>query len=150
MVPDLPGQQAERRLPVWKVFMIPGVRPVLAVIFLWMTAHNILYIFVGSRFLELSVLTERVGLILLVLGLLHLSASGLPQHWLIVTSVNSFYSASRRWLLFQWCWLRACESRSLSCWRLSCGDGHLEARQPKCRQPQMMRSAIMSMLFKRW
>lgn len=67
-VPDLPGQRAERRLPVWRVFMMPGVRPVLAVIFLWMTAHNILYTFIGP-FLALSGLTERVGLILLVFGL---------------------------------------------------------------------------------
>jgi predicted MFS family arabinose efflux permease len=67
-VPDLPGQQAERQLPVWKVFMMPGVRPVLAVIFLWMTAHNILYTFIGP-FLQLSGLAERVGLILLIFGL---------------------------------------------------------------------------------
>jgi len=67
-VPDLPGQRAERRLPVWRVFMMPGVRPVLAVIFLWMTAHNILYTFIGP-FLALSGLTGRVGLILLVFGL---------------------------------------------------------------------------------
>ena len=67
-VPDLPGQQAERQLPVWKVFMMPGVRPVLAVIFLWMTAHNILYTFIGPL-LQLSGLAERVGLILLIFGL---------------------------------------------------------------------------------
>lgn len=67
-VPDLPGQQVERRLPVWKVFMMPGVRPVLAVIFLWMTAHNILYTFIGP-FLQLSGMAERVGLILLIFGL---------------------------------------------------------------------------------
>lgn len=68
VVPDLPGQQAGRRLPVWSVFMMPGVRPVLAVIFLWMTAHNILYTFIGP-FLELSGLTENIGLILLIFGL---------------------------------------------------------------------------------
>nr|WP_306663746.1 MFS transporter [Rosenbergiella nectarea] len=66
-VPDLPGQQNARRLPVWKVFLMPGVRPVLAVIFLWMTAHNILYTFIGP-FLELSGLTAQVGLILLIFG----------------------------------------------------------------------------------
>ncbi|MDH2066840.1 MFS transporter [Pantoea sp. GD03673] len=67
-VPDLPGQQADRRLPVWHVFMMPGVRPVLAVIFLWMTAHNILYTFIGP-FLQLSGLTASVGLILLIFGI---------------------------------------------------------------------------------
>jgi predicted MFS family arabinose efflux permease len=67
-VPDLPGQQADRRLPVWQVFQMPGVRPVLAVIFLWMTAHNILYTFIGP-FLHLSGLTGNVGLILLIFGI---------------------------------------------------------------------------------
>ena len=67
-VPDLPGQRAERRLPVWRVFLLPGIRPVLAVIFLWMTAHNILYTYIGP-FLGLSGLTAYVGLILLVFGL---------------------------------------------------------------------------------
>ncbi|WP_313698665.1 MFS transporter [Pantoea sp.] len=67
-VPDLPGQQADRRLPVWQVLRMPGVRPVLAVIFLWMTAHNILYTFIGP-FLQLSGLTENVGLILLIFGI---------------------------------------------------------------------------------
>lgn len=67
-VPDLPGQQADRRLPVWQVFQMPGVRPVLAVIFLWMTAHNILYTFIGP-FLQLSGLIGNVGLILLIFGI---------------------------------------------------------------------------------
>lgn len=67
-VPDLPGHQADRRLPVWQVFQMPGVRPVLAVIFLWMTAHNILYTFIGP-FLQLSGLTGNVGLILLIFGI---------------------------------------------------------------------------------
>jgi predicted MFS family arabinose efflux permease len=47
---------------------MPGVRPVLAVIFLWMTAHNILYTFIGP-FLALSNLTSQIGLILLLFGL---------------------------------------------------------------------------------
>lgn len=68
VVPDLPGQQTDRRLPVWQVFRMPGVRPVLAVIFLWMTAHNILYTFIGP-FLQLSGLAASVGLILLIFGL---------------------------------------------------------------------------------
>nr|WP_313677249.1 MFS transporter [Pantoea vagans] len=67
-VPDLPGQQSGRRLPVWKVFLMPGVTPVLAVIFLWMTAHNILYTFIGP-FLQLSGLAANMGLILLVFGI---------------------------------------------------------------------------------
>lgn len=75
-VPDLPGQPAERRLPVWQVFLLPGVRQVLAVIFLWMTAHNIIYTFIGP-FLALSGLTALVGLILLVFGLAALVGIGI-------------------------------------------------------------------------
>lgn len=82
MVPDLPGQPAERQLSVWQVFRIPGVRPVLAVIFLWMTAHNILYTFIGP-FLGLSGLSAQVGLILLVFGL-----SALVGIWITGTLVD--------------------------------------------------------------
>lgn len=79
-VPDLPGQKADRRLPVWQVFRMPGVRPVLAVIFLWMTAHNILYTFIGP-FLALSGMSNAVGLILLVFGLAALTGIGITGIW---------------------------------------------------------------------
>lgn len=79
-VPDLPGQKADRRLPVWQVFRMPGVRPVLAVIFLWMTAHNILYTFIGP-FLALSGMSNAVGLILLVFGLAALTGIGMTGIW---------------------------------------------------------------------
>lgn len=79
-VPDLPGQKADRRLPVWQVFRMPGVRPVLAVIFLWMTAHNILYTFIGP-FLALSDMSNAVGLILLVFGLAALTGIGITGIW---------------------------------------------------------------------
>jgi len=81
-VPDLPGQQADRRLPVWQVFRMPGVRPVLAVIFLWMTAHNILYTFIGP-FLQLSGLAGSVGLILLIFGI-----AALAGIWITGTLVD--------------------------------------------------------------
>ncbi|WP_312829135.1 MFS transporter [Pantoea anthophila] len=80
-VPDLPGQKADRRLPVWQVFRMPGVRPVLAVIFLWMTAHNILYTFIGP-FLALSDMSNAVGLILLVFGLAALTGIGTTGIWI--------------------------------------------------------------------
>ncbi|TPV28802.1 MFS transporter [Pantoea anthophila] len=79
-VPDLPGQKADCRLPVWQVFRMPGVRPVLAVIFLWMTAHNILYTFIGP-FLALSGMSNAVGLILLVFGLAALTGIGITGIW---------------------------------------------------------------------
>ena len=46
-VPDFPGVAAGQRLSVRRVFVLPGIRPVLLVIFLWMTAHNVLYTYVA-------------------------------------------------------------------------------------------------------
>ena len=67
-VPDYPGQKAEQRLSVRKVFMTPGVLPVLFVIFTWMLAQNILYIYIAP-FLAPSGLSGRVDTVLLVFGL---------------------------------------------------------------------------------
>jgi predicted MFS family arabinose efflux permease len=59
LVPDASGQQAATRVPLVRVFAIPGVAVVLAVIVSWMLGHNILYTYVGSYLrtagLELSV-----------------------------------------------------------------------------------------------
>lgn len=41
-VPDFPGRTADERQPLGAVFMTPDIRPILATIFAWMTAHNIL------------------------------------------------------------------------------------------------------------
>jgi len=50
---------------LWKV---PGIRPILATIFAWMTAHNILYTYVAP-FAVLSGLQGRVDLLLLGFGI---------------------------------------------------------------------------------
>ena len=39
-VPDYPGQRSDQRLPLRKVLQTPGVRPVLAVVMLWILAHR--------------------------------------------------------------------------------------------------------------
>lgn len=67
-VPDLAGQKAEARLSVLQVLVTPGVRPILAVIFFWMVAHNILYTYIAP-FLGLAGLGRHVGLVLLAFGL---------------------------------------------------------------------------------
>ncbi len=46
-VPDFPGQTEDKRLSVWQIVVTPGVRPILAVIFFWMVAHNILYTYIA-------------------------------------------------------------------------------------------------------
>lgn len=66
-VPDYPGQEAEKRASVRRVFVTPGVRPVLAVLALWVLAHSILYTYV-MPFLAPAGLSDRVDLVLLVFG----------------------------------------------------------------------------------
>lgn len=71
-VPDYPGQAAEKRAPVRRVFVTPGVRPVLAVLALWVLAHSILYTYV-MPFLAPAGLSSRVDLVLLVFGVASLA-----------------------------------------------------------------------------
>ena len=66
--PDFAGQSAHRRLSIGTVFRTPGIRPILATIFAWMTAHNILYTYVAP-FAMLSGLEGRVDLLLLGFGI---------------------------------------------------------------------------------
>ena len=66
-VPDYPGQSAHERMPLRKVFVTPGVRPVLAVVTTWMLAHNILYTYIAP-FVAPAGLAARVDLVLLVFG----------------------------------------------------------------------------------
>ena len=67
-VPDFAGQSVHQRLSIGTVFRTPGIRPILATIFAWMTAHNILYTYVAP-FAVLSGLQGRVGLLLLGFGI---------------------------------------------------------------------------------
>lgn len=66
-VPDFPGQAQHQRLSVGRVFAIPGVRPVLLVLFAWILAHNILYTYVAP-FLGTAETGLRVDMVLLVFG----------------------------------------------------------------------------------
>ncbi|WP_340386977.1 MFS transporter [Paenibacillus sp. FSL E2-0151] len=66
-MPDFAGEPAGERLPLHKVFLIPGVRPILFVVLAWMLAHNILYTYI-SPYLAQTVFANRVDLILLIFG----------------------------------------------------------------------------------
>jgi len=66
-VPDYPGQSTHERMPLRKVFATPGVRPVLAVVVMWMLGHNILYTYIAP-FVTLAGLGERIDLVLLTFG----------------------------------------------------------------------------------
>ncbi|OLP58893.1 MFS transporter [Xaviernesmea oryzae] len=66
-VPNFPGQAKEQRLPVNKVFTIPGVRPILLVLFAWILAHNIIYTYIAP-FLIATETGLRIDVALLVFG----------------------------------------------------------------------------------
>jgi predicted MFS family arabinose efflux permease len=67
-LPDFPGQRGERRLALSSVFRLPGIRPVLFVMFAVVLAHNILYTYIVP-FLKPSGLDARADTVLLVFGL---------------------------------------------------------------------------------
>jgi predicted MFS family arabinose efflux permease len=67
-VPDYPGQTAVNRIPIAQVFMTPGVRTILATIFIWMTGHNILYTYVAPLVARAG-LGSRIDLVLLGFGI---------------------------------------------------------------------------------
>ncbi|MHC8351993.1 MFS transporter [Pseudomonas sp. RT4P38] len=67
-LPDFPGQRAEQRLPLRKVFALPGLRSVLFVTVSYVLAHNILYTYIAP-FLQPSGLAAEIDRVLLVFGL---------------------------------------------------------------------------------
>ncbi|MEG3133855.1 MFS transporter [Rouxiella sp. T17] len=66
-VPNFPGESEKSSLSVKKVLLMPGVRSVLAVVMVWMLAHNILYTYI-SPFVAQAGLSARVDLVLLTFG----------------------------------------------------------------------------------
>lgn len=65
--PNAPGQPGRTRLPVVRVFRIPGIAVILAVIFTWMLAHNTIYTYI-SPYLRATSSTLTVDVELLVFG----------------------------------------------------------------------------------
>lgn len=76
LVPDLPGLGAGKGSRLQDVLRVPGVLPVLTVMFLWMLAHNILYTYIAP-FLASVRLGGSVDVMLLVFGV-----SALAGIWL--------------------------------------------------------------------
>ncbi|RSF05555.1 MFS transporter [Achromobacter aegrifaciens] len=81
-VPDFAGQARGRQLPLRRVFLLPGVRPVLFAVLAFVLAHNILYIYIAP-FLESLGMAANTELVLLVFGL-----SSLAGIWLIGTLID--------------------------------------------------------------
>ncbi|MED1801574.1 MFS transporter [Brevibacillus porteri] len=67
-LPDYPGENVDKRLPLHQIFVIPGVRPVLFVVITWVLAHNILYTYIAP-YLAQAGLSERIDWVLLIFGM---------------------------------------------------------------------------------
>lgn len=67
-VPDFPGRATAQRANLRQVFTIPGVRPVLLVVMLWILAHYLFYTYIAP-FLESVGLADRLDTVLLIFGL---------------------------------------------------------------------------------
>ncbi|MBD8518694.1 MFS transporter [Plantibacter sp. CFBP 8804] len=76
VVPDAPGQPRSARLPLRRVLVLPGVAVVLAVIVVWMLAHNTVYTYI-SPFLRASGTGLGADLVLLVCGVASIAGIGL-------------------------------------------------------------------------
>lgn len=66
-VPNAPGQSSNTRLPLRRVFAIPGVALILGVVFVWMLAHNLLYTYIAP-YLEGAGVGLRPDVTLFVFG----------------------------------------------------------------------------------
>ncbi|PFH28353.1 MFS transporter [Burkholderia sp. JKS000303] len=80
-VPDYPGQPAGAREPVFGVMTLPGVRPVLTVMFAYVLAHNMLYTYVAP-FLAGMRMGAQVDVVLLVFGIASLVGIALTGAWI--------------------------------------------------------------------
>ncbi|WP_226800043.1 MFS transporter [Burkholderia sp. Z1] len=80
-LPDYPGQQAGAREPVLGVMTLPGVRPVLIVMFAYVLAHNMLYTYVAP-FLAGVRMGAQVDVVLFVFGIASLVGIALTGAWI--------------------------------------------------------------------
>ncbi|MFB7881915.1 MFS transporter [Brevundimonas diminuta] len=76
-VPDFEGERSTQRPPLLKVLQIPGLRPVLAVTFGFVLAHNILYTYIAP-ILRQAGLIDHADAVLLLFG-----AAALLGIWIV-------------------------------------------------------------------
>ncbi len=87
-VPDFAGQQAVgKRLSLWQVFTLPGIRPVLFVVLAFVLAHNILYTYIAP-FLVMAGLVDCTDMVLLVFGIMSLLGI-----WIIGVLIDQYLRA---------------------------------------------------------
>lgn len=66
-IPNIVGKNTVQRKSLKKIFLHPGIRSILSVIFLWILAHSILYTFI-SPYLSSIMLGNRIDLVLFLFG----------------------------------------------------------------------------------
>lgn len=67
IAPDAEGQPGTSRLPLVRVFRIPGIAVILAVIFTWMLAHNTIYTYIAP-YLRATGISLTVDVELFIFG----------------------------------------------------------------------------------
>ncbi|WEO77134.1 MFS transporter [Cryobacterium sp. SO2] len=67
IAPDADGQTGRSRLPVARVFRLPGIAVILAVIFAWMIAHNTIYTYIAP-YLRATSTGLSVDVLLFIFG----------------------------------------------------------------------------------
>ncbi|KAA9000492.1 MFS transporter [Affinibrenneria salicis] len=87
-MPDLPGLPRQQRRNLRQVLLWPGVLPVLAVVFGWVLAHNLLYTYI-IPLLTPAGLSARVDSVLLIFGL-----SSIAGIWLTGMAVDRWLRVS--------------------------------------------------------
>ena len=84
-IPDFAGQSVKQRLPIKQIFLMPGIRPVLLTVLVWISAHNLLYTYI-EPFLASAGLEQRVDAGLLLFGITAMIGIWLTgvlvDHWL--------------------------------------------------------------------
>ncbi|WP_321874083.1 MFS transporter [Burkholderia ubonensis] len=81
-LPDYPGQPAGTHRPVLDVLRLPGVRTVLAVMFAYVIAHNILYTYIAP-FLAGVRMGAQVDAVLFAFGIASLIGIALTGAWIV-------------------------------------------------------------------
>ena len=80
-IPDFAGQAAAQRLPLRRIFMIPGIRSVLMTLFVWILAHSTMYTYIAP-FLASTGMGGRVDAVLLLFGVTSLGGIWITGMWI--------------------------------------------------------------------
>ncbi|WP_028777995.1 MFS transporter [Shimazuella kribbensis] len=67
-IPDYPGQKVHQQRPLHTIFLLPGIRTVLFVLFVWILAHNILYNYIAP-FMGYHKIADQLDFGLFIFGI---------------------------------------------------------------------------------